>query len=251
MTSKRPVPLIPEPITPTAPRPVGRPVFTQTWSDLTFLHWAVDPSVVAPFMPEGCRPDTLDGVTYVGLISFQMRKLGLLALPGIPFFGTFPETNVRLYSVDEQGRRGVVFLSLEAARLAPVLVARFGPGVPYTWATMRSEHHGEHVSYASRRLWPKPYGASSQVTVHVGQEIAAGPVEHFVTARWGLHLVDGRGRTRYWPNEHPQWPLRAAELVTFDDELLPAAGFPQLAGRAPDSVLFSAGVPVTFGRYLP
>lgn len=34
------------------------------------------------------------------------------------------EVNVRLYGVDGQGRRGVVFLSLEASSLPAVLAAR-------------------------------------------------------------------------------------------------------------------------------
>ena len=44
--------------------------------------------------------------------------------------GSFLETNVRLYSVDEHGRRGVVFRSLEADRLLPVLTARGRSGCP-------------------------------------------------------------------------------------------------------------------------
>ena len=54
------------------------------------------------------------------------------ALP-IPYFGNFPETNVRLYSIDDAGRHGVLFRSLETARLAVVPVTRIGRGVRYTW----------------------------------------------------------------------------------------------------------------------
>ena len=56
--------------------------------------------------------------------------------PAVPWLGTFPETNVRLYSIDEQGRRGVVFRSLEASRLAVVLGARAAFNLPYRWARM-------------------------------------------------------------------------------------------------------------------
>ena len=113
-----------EDITPETVRPVRRPWLVQSWHDLAFLHWAVPPETVAPFLPRGAEPDTLDGVTYVGLIGFRMVRLGPLRGPGIPYLGTFCETNVRLYSVDPQGRRGVVFRSLEAERLLPVLTAR-------------------------------------------------------------------------------------------------------------------------------
>lgn len=37
---------------------------SQRWRDLTFLHWAVDPDLVAPLLPRGTRPDLHDGATY-------------------------------------------------------------------------------------------------------------------------------------------------------------------------------------------
>ncbi len=240
-----------EPITPTAPRPAGRTVFTQEWTQLSFIHWAVDPSLVAPALPEGVRPDVIDGVTYVGLVPFSMRRIGLFGLPGVPYFGTFLETNVRLYGVDRSGRRGVVFCSLEAGRLATVAVTRWTTGLNYLWAGMRLERDGDRIDYTTRRRWPGPRGTSSHAVVRIGAPLSAGPLEHFLTARWGLFLADRSGRTRFWPNEHPSWPLRAATLESLDDGLLGAAGFADLSGRAPDSVLFSEGVRTRFGPRQP
>ena len=253
-----------EPVTPEPPRGVGRTVFTQTWAELALLHWAVEPDRVQPYLPPGTRPDVLDGVAYVGLVPFRMRGIGAWGSPGLPYFGSFLETNVRLYSVDRQGRRGVVFLSLDASRLAAVAAARWGPRLPYLWSSMRlvrendpaedaepaADLVGERVEYRCRRRWPGPRGASSTIRVRVGQPIEAGPLEHFLTARWGLHLGSGR-RTFYWPNAHPRWPLHAAEAERVDDELLAAAGFAGLAQRRPDSVLYSPGVHAVFGPRLP
>jgi uncharacterized protein len=236
----------PEHLTPTAPRPAGRTVFTQSWRDLAFLHWAVDPAVVAPLLPAGTVPDVLDGSTYVGLIPFRMQRIGLLGAPGLPHLGSFPETNVRLYSVDALGRRGVVFRSLEASRLLTVLTARWVARLPYTWARMRVERTGDRVRYTSSRRWPGPRGASSRVAVRIGGQLPADdPLGRFLTARWGLHRPGRRGPV-YWPNEHAEWPLHRAELLELDETLTVAAGLPEL-GRAPDSVLFSAGVAVRFG----
>ena len=241
-----------EAVTPSPSRAVGRTVFTQTWADLTFLHWAVDPVRVQPYLPNGVRPDVIDGVSYVGLVPFRMQNIGAWGSPGLPYLGSFLETNVRLYSVDEQGRRGVVFVSLDASRLAPVLAARVGPGLPYLWSRMRYRRTADLVEYRCRRRWPGPHGASSEIAVRVGEPVEAGPLEHFLTARWGLHLAGARSpRTYYWPNSHEQWPLRAATLEHLDDELLSAAGFADLAERPPSSVLFSSGVHSVFGPRLP
>ncbi|RFU19752.1 YqjF family protein [Geodermatophilus marinus] len=239
----------PEAVTDTAPRPAGRTVFSQGWRDVTFLHWATDPAVVAPLLPPGTRPDELDGATYVGLIPFRMRRIGLLGAPGLPWLGSFAETNVRLYSVDGAGRRGVVFRSLDADRLLPVLAARWVAGLPYLWSRMRVRRDGDVLTYTSRRRWPGPRGASSRVVVRVGARLAdPGPLAAFLTGRWGLHQTAG-GRPAYWPNEHPAWPLHAAELLGCSDDLVAAAGLPGVGG-APDSVLFSPGVDVRFGPRL-
>jgi uncharacterized protein YqjF (DUF2071 family) len=237
----------PEPITPTAPRDAGRTVFTQRWMQLTFVHWAVDPAVVAPLLPRGVRPDEFEGRSYVGLVPFSMERIGLFGAPAVPYFGTFLETNVRLYGVDEAGRRGVVFCSLEASRLATVVVTRAVTGLEYLWARMRLEREGDVIRYETRRRWPGPVGTSSSLTVRLGATIQADPLEQFLTARWGLFLADRRGRTRYWPNEHPAWPLRSATIEHLDDGLLAAAGVGDLAATPPASVLFSEGVHTRFG----
>lgn len=223
-----------------------RAVFRQRWQDLTFLHWAVAPELVAPLLPRGTRPDTLDGLTYVGLIGFRMVGLGLERGPGVPYFGSFWETNVRLYSVDDTGRRAVVFRSLDASRLALVLAAQLSLRLPYKWSAMRLDRDGDRLTYRCRRRWPGPVGATSQMVVRVGDPIAdPTPLEHFVTARWGLH-TRAYGRTLHLPNWHPRWPLHRAELRHLDDELVTAAGLPPPVGP-PASVLYSPGVPVRFG----
>ncbi len=184
-----------EAVTPRAPRPVGRTVFTQTWADLSFLHWAVEPERIRRYLPPDVRPDVIDGVSYVGLVPFRMRGIGAWGSPGLPYFGSFLETNVRLYSVDGQGRRGVVFVSLDAARLAPVLAARWGPGLPYLWSRMSCRRQGDLIEYRCRRRWPGPRGATSRIQVRIGDPIEPNPLEHFLSARWGLHLSTGGAST--------------------------------------------------------
>jgi uncharacterized protein YqjF (DUF2071 family) len=78
-----------------------------------------DPELIRPLLPPGLVPDTFDGATYVGLVPFRMRA-----------YGEFLEANVRVYTVDPRGRRGTLFLTMEADRLPWVLAAR-GVGLPY------------------------------------------------------------------------------------------------------------------------
>ncbi|MFJ9561266.1 YqjF family protein [Streptomyces fuscichromogenes] len=232
-----------EPVTPTTPRPVRWPTMVQGWHQLTFLHWPAEPELVAGLLPAGIRPDTLDGVTYVGLVPFLMRGTGFGPGPGLPYLGTFCETNVRLYSVDEHGRRGVVFRSLDATRLLPVLAGRLGFRLPYVWSAMRLRREGDVITYSCRRRRP---AATSRAVVRIGPPISEpSPLEHFLTARWGLH-VTWHGRTAHLPNEHPTWPLHRAELLSLEDGLVAAAGLETPTGP-PVSALWSPGVRVRFG----
>ena len=231
-----------------AAAPLGGPVMMhQHWDDLAFLHWAVDPALVAPHMPPGVRPDVLDGVTYVGLIPFTLRGAGPGRLPAVPWFGTFLETNVRMYSVDDAGRRGVVFASLDATRLAVVLGAQLVFGLPYRWSRMRRAQREREGAREFAWTCRTPAGVRSRVVVREGAD-ELGPhdeVARFVTARFGLHVAH-LGRTWWVANEHEEWPLRSAQVLALDDGLLAAAGFPGLAGRAPDHVAFSRRVTTRF-----
>ena len=247
-----------------------RQIMSQWWRDISFLHWPVDPALLAPLLPPGVRPDLFDGSAWVGLIPFRMVDAGVGTGPAVPWLGTFAETNVRLYSVDDRGRRGVVFLSLEAQRLLVVLGARLGFNVPYEWASMRirdhvgpgrapglgrdhdDEHGGRVLTYTTRRFTRARAGGvgrpRSRTTVRVGEPLAQpSPLELFLTARFGLHTRVA-GRTLWVPNTHGPWPLRSAEVLELDDDLVAAAGLGSFARTTPPaSVLFSTGVRTTFG----
>jgi uncharacterized protein len=207
----------------------------QSWLNLTFVHWAVEPASIAHLYPPGTEPDTFDGRSYVGVVPFQMSVLG-----------TFLETNVRLYSVDRTGRRGVVFLSLDTNRLDMVAAGRWIFGVPYRWARMSYRDNGDRRAYTSTLRW-QGVTASSSVEVRVGDPMTSGPLEHYLTARWGVHIVRA-GRTWYLPNEHQVWSLRRAVLIEFsEDGLLASVGLGALGTRPPDHVTFSDGVRARFG----
>jgi hypothetical protein len=173
-----------------------------------------------------------------------MRRTTLGASLPLPYFGTFHETNIRLYSTDDAGRHGVLFRSLETARLAVVPAVRGSLGVPYTWARMRVERCGDRITYDSQRRWPRR-GLRSSVTAVVGDEMKPSPLDIWLTSRWGAHTRKA-GRTWWVPNEHGPWPLYSAEVVELADDLVAAAGVEVAGERLP--ARFSPGVHARFGR---
>jgi uncharacterized protein len=217
-----------EPVTEDPPAGPALAPLAVAFGDVAFLHWDYEPEVVRPLLLPGTEPDTFDGVAYVGLVAFRMRC-----------YGEFVEFNVRTYSVDEQGRRGVVFLTMEADRLPWVLAAR-AAGLPYRWARMSLNRDGHVLDYRSARRWPGPTGVGTSVRLRVGRPIESGPLDHFLTARWRLHhrvlpvVLTAR-------LVHNRWPLHSADLIDLHDELVAATGLPAPTGP-PVSVLYSPGV---------
>jgi uncharacterized protein YqjF (DUF2071 family) len=234
-----------EPISVRAPALVGRSVASQRWSHLALLHWRVPAAEVAPLLPPGLVPDEFDGSSWVGLIPFVLDRGSVFGSPPVPYFGTFVEVNVRLYAVDRYGRRGVVFLSLEASRLAAVIAARAAFHLPYMWSRTRLERADYRFLFTtSRHFAPR---LRALVEIDASKDAVSGdPLADFLTARWALFTVVG-GRVRYLRNTHEPWELRKARLVRIEDTLLEAAGFPGLARRHPDSVLYAPGVTTWFG----
>ena len=247
------------------PPALPQPVFSdQRWLDAVFLHWRIPEALAATFMPDGVQPDVFDGSSWVGLIGFRMVQAGLGHGPGVPYLGSFNEVNVRLYSREPDGTRGVVFLSLDANRL-PVVVATRMAGIPYVWSRIRQwppfpgrdsiGRRGSNRSAAGITTeLPVGYSVSrfggSAARSHFGvvpkfRSAANDPLSIFLTARFGMH-GRFRDRTVYVPNTHQEWPLFDADVYRFSDGLVAAAGI-SVSGP-PESVLYSPGVRTRFGR---
>ncbi|MGI9006946.1 MAG: YqjF family protein [Streptosporangiaceae bacterium] len=230
------------------PFTIERPVMRQRWATLTFLHWAFDPADVQRLLPAGLTADLHDGAAWVGLVPFYMH----VATPGgrqAPWVSRFCETNVRTYVRDDAGRSGIWFLSLDAARLGAVAVARSTYRLPYFWSSMDVGSPGDGtIRYRSRRRLPGPCPAVSEVAVRPGPRFAAdalGDRDHFLTARWILFSITG-GRRRLARACHQPWPLHHAEVLSLDDHLIEAAGLPAPSGSP--LVHYSPGVDVAIGR---
>lgn len=208
--------------------PVRRAAMVHWWDELTFLHWRFDPADVQRLLPRGLTVETFDGTAWVGLVPFFLR-VGLPGVPSVPWLSRFPETNVRTYIQSEDGERGIWFFSLDAARLGAVVVARTTYRIPYFWSKMSIGRRGDSIEYDSRRRWPGPRGATSRVTVEIGERYEAGELtelDHFLTARWALFSAPRSG-LHHAAASHEPWPLHRGKVTRLDDGLVAAAGLPR------------------------
>jgi uncharacterized protein YqjF (DUF2071 family) len=246
-------------------RPFGSPIGYHRWHDLLFIHWRLPPSVLRPVVPSGLDIDSWEGDAWLGLVAFDMSGVRPWWSPSLPGVSAFHETNLRTY-VHVGGRApGVYFISLEAASSLAVRMARWRWNLAYFRARMSIRRSGQRIGYASRRLWPGPRGAYTELEAEIGDWAAAasgsaaaprgapphgfaqpGTLEFFLAERYLLYTVSPRRGLLCGQVHHAPYPLRSARMLRCEETLGQAAGiaWPPSATPPPCHAMFSPGVEV-------
>jgi uncharacterized protein len=200
------------------PPPAGPWLMAQTWEDLLFAHWPVDPGALRGAIPPQIPIDTFDGAAWIAVTPFEVRALRLHGLPPPPLVSRFPELNVRTYATIG-GRPGIWFFSLDAGSRLAVAAARRSYRLPYFHARMAIARRGADIAYESRR---SDRGAPPATLTARYRPAGAlfrarpGSLEHFLTERYCLYALDARERLLRAEIHHVPWPLQpaAADLET-------------------------------------
>lgn len=210
------------------PLPRGPWIMRQTWHELLFAHWPLDPVVLAARIPPGLTLDTLDGRAYLGVIPFRMSDVAPRVIPAIPWLSAFAEMNVRTYVIRD-GIPGVWFFSLDAANPIAVALARALFFLPYFTARMRCTRDGDSIRYASRRTRghdarPATFAATYRPIGPVYHS-APGRLDHWLTERYCLYAASPRGALFRCDIHHARWPLQPAAAAIAENTMAAAAGF--------------------------
>jgi hypothetical protein len=216
----------------------------QTWHDLLFAHWPVDDGELRSLLPPGLELDTFEGRAWVGVVPFRMSGIRPRWTPALPWISAFPELNLRTY-VKRDGRSGVWFFALEAARLLAVHVARSWFHLPYFHARMSCVKSGEAIEYTSERVHRGARHAEFRARyapIAPAERARAGSLEHWLTERYCLYAADGAGVIRRGDIHHAPWPLQLAEASIERCTLAEAHGI-ELPPIAPH-VLFARRIDV-------
>ena len=202
------------------PLPDGPWLMTQTWNDLLFAHWPVDPSGLREHVPDAFPLDLFEGRSWVGVVPFVMTNVGPRGVPSLPWVSEFPELNVRTY-VRAGGKPGVFFFSLDAGSLAAVTAARALLNLPYYSASMEAQPWGDGISYKSVRS--DTSGARFEATYQPEGRVFAphpGTLDYFLTERYCLYHLDHRGHPYRLDIHHPLWPLQHAQASIAANRML-------------------------------
>ncbi|ANE43761.1 YqjF family protein [Deinococcus puniceus] len=201
-------------------------ILRMQWHDLCFLHWAVNPEMIARTLPAGVEVDTRGGQAYLGVVPFRMSGVAPRLAPDVPRLSAFPELNLRTY-VTVDGVPGVWFYSLDIPEALPVLLARTFFHLPYNLAQMWMQRDNGVTRYASARTQADaPAGRFAAAYHPVGPEFQAAPgtLEDWLTNRLALYSADKTGRVYRGHIHHTPWPLRRAEAEIAENTLADRLG---------------------------
>lgn len=234
-----------------------RPFLTAEWRHLAMVHYAVDPRVLAPFVPHGTELDDWNGTTFASLVGFLFLKTRVCGVP-IPFHRDFEEVNLRFYvrrRTSEGWRRGVSFVREIVPHRAIALIARLLYGERYGALPMGhriDRRAGEEAPHAVSYAW-RSNGREHRLAMHAdgdARESEPGSdVEFLMEHSWGYSRRRGRATTEYRV-EHPRWRIRRASRADVDCDIaaLYGSAFVESLSAAPISAFLADGSAVTVFR---
>jgi uncharacterized protein YqjF (DUF2071 family) len=193
---------------------------TQSWHDLLFAHWPLDPAVLGGQVPPELPLDLFEDRVWLGIVPFHMTNVA--SRWARPLAMAFPELNVRTY-VTVGGKPGVYFFSLDAASALAVFAARARFRLPYYRARMDVDAGAGRVSYRSRRRNGSAEFAAKYGPAGPAAASRPGTLEYFLTERYCLYTADG-GQVRRLEIHHRPWPLQPADAQIAVNTMADASG---------------------------
>ena len=219
----------------------------QSWRDLTFIHWRIDPDEMQRTLPAGLTVDTFDDSAWLAVVPFSMERVRPWWAPAVPFVSWFLETNVRTYVKHENGQTGVWFFSLDADQRLAVTVARRFWHLNYVYSLMSMFLQDDRLVYSGIR--PRAsvghYDIQAEVDSAVPLQTAmVGSLEFFLLERYHLFAQRPDGSFLCGQVHHDPYQYRPLSSAVISQSLTDAAGFPIPPDAAPDHMAYSPGVDV-------
>lgn len=179
------------------------------WRKLAMANYAIDPQILAKYVPAGTELDLWDGKCYISLVGFMFKNTKLLGVK-IPFHTDFEEVNLRFYVKrfdNGHWKRGVVFIKEIVPKRALTFVANTVYNENYETMPM---HHQWIENKNDRTVayhWKKS-GKEHTFAVSASKEqfeIEPGSETEFITEHyWGYAKINAK-KTNEYEVTHPKW----------------------------------------------
>jgi uncharacterized protein YqjF (DUF2071 family) len=221
---------------------------TAEWTNLVMLNYAVDPSLLARFVPSGTELDRFEGATYLSLVGFEFNRTRVFGLP-VPFHQSFEEVNLRFY-VRRAGKRGVVFVRELVPKFAVAAIARLAFNENYSSVAMshRVESHGGDRVEAEFAWRTRTNRSVMRIETEGASFLPGeGSVSQFITEHYWGYAAQPDGGCLEYEVQHPRWKVRSARQAGFSGNAAALFGdeIAECLNRNPDSAFLANGSAVT------
>ena len=183
---------------------------TANWRKLAMANYAINPQILAPYLPYKTEIDFFHGKCFVSLIGFMFMETRLKGIP-IPFHQNFEEVNLRFYVRFKEGnewRRGAVFIKEIVPRFMISLVANTLYGEHYQTTQMAHtwKINGERIE--TEYAWKSGKWHSFKIETDTqSKEIEAGSEAEFITEHYWGYTKMNETKTSEYGVEHPKWEI--------------------------------------------
>jgi uncharacterized protein len=176
------------------------------WERLLLLTYDIDPQLLAPYLPPGIVPDTIDERAFISLVAFDFLDTKVIGIRWTGYIN-FPEINLRFYVRHPDGRRGVVFIREYVPKRLIAWLARMLYNEPYQAAPMTSSWTESEDSFQLQHEL-RVGTAVQQLQVELGKNPAMSTedsMDHFFKEHsWGFGQTRS-GRLLEYEVWHPFW----------------------------------------------
>lgn len=221
------------------------------WRKLVLANYAVDASVLKPYLPYGTELDLWNNTCYVSLIGFMFMNTKVLGVK-IPYHTNFEEVNLRFYVKYKDGnewKRGVVFIKELVPRHAITFIANNLYNEHYQTTSMNHRWVNNADDQEIEYSWEMGNKVQTMQVIasNAAQEIPISSETEFITEHyWGYTKITDN-KTSAYQVTHPRW--LAYQVYSYEIQvdfgLVYGHNFAFLNQLKPESVMLAEGSSIT------
>ena len=200
----------------------------QSWRDVLFAHWRIDPDQLRPVVPAQMDIDVFDGSAWLSMVPMRMADLHFRDLPPLPGLMHFLEINFRAY-VTVHGMPGVYFFSIDCDDSLADIYAHHFLHLPMARAKMEMKNVDGVCYYDSHRKQESGLAPAALVASYkpIGDPYNAEPgsLEQFLLERYSMFFNQPDGSILHGRMEHAPWQIWKAEATIEENTIGQASGF--------------------------
>ncbi len=226
---------------------MSKPFLTAKWEKLATANYVIDPKVLVDYLPFGTELDIWNGRCYVSLVAFKFCNTKVKGIK-IPFHVNFEEVNLRFYmkykGLDNEWRRGVVFIKEFVPKPAIAIVARVLYNEPYQCIPMKHKFEKQNDELVVDYQWKNKNWNNFKIRSKASPtEMVSGSEEEFIFEHyWGYTKIN-ENTTAEYAVEHPKWRVYQVNdfLLHVNYKTLYGSAFGFLDNLQPNSVFLAEG----------